>query len=226
MQLRFLIFVILIISSSKGFGQPAESGAWLYYFGNNKISSNWNWHNEIQHRNYSFTGDLEQLLIRTGIGYQLGRDNNLLIGYGFIHSENYEDLIDTKTRFSEHRIFQQWISSDKYGRVVIQHRYRLEERFIEDDFKFRYRYFILTQIPINRKSFTSNTTYLAVYNEIFIHHERDHYFDRNRTAIMLGFCFSESIRIELGAMTQFLANRQRTQITLGLINNLSLRESL
>ena len=70
--------------------QDSNFGNWLIYIGNKKINSKWNIHNEIQYRNYNAIGDLEQLLIRTGLGYTFNEgNNNVLLGYGYILSENY-----------------------------------------------------------------------------------------------------------------------------------------
>ena len=70
--------------------QESDFGNWLIYIGNKKLNSKWNIHNEVQYRNYDAVGDLEQLLLRTGIGYNLSENNhNLLLGYGYIFSENY-----------------------------------------------------------------------------------------------------------------------------------------
>jgi len=70
--------------------QNSDLGAWYMYFGNNKISEKFNFHNEIQYRNFDAGADLEQLLIRTGIGYDLTEHNhNILLGSGFILSQPY-----------------------------------------------------------------------------------------------------------------------------------------
>ena len=50
-------------------GQESNLGNWLIYIGNKKLSNKWNIHNEVQYRNYNAIGDLEQLLLRTGLGY-------------------------------------------------------------------------------------------------------------------------------------------------------------
>jgi phenylalanyl-tRNA synthetase beta subunit len=62
--------------------QNSDFGNWLIYIGNKKVNSKWNVHNEVQYRNYDAIGDLEQLLLRTGVGYNLSENNhNLLLGY-------------------------------------------------------------------------------------------------------------------------------------------------
>lgn len=85
-----LAVTVLGLASILTFAQKNDLGAWYMYFGNNKISKKLNWHNEIQYRNFDAIGDLEQLLIRTGIGYDLTENNNnVLLGYGFILSQPY-----------------------------------------------------------------------------------------------------------------------------------------
>ncbi len=223
MQRTLILSLLIVFSSINLAAQPAEPGGWLYYFGNQKINSKWNWHNEVQHRNYTPTGALEQLLLRTGLGYSFGSGQNILLGYGFISANNYPIDSETPVNVNEHRIYQQYIKQEQYGRLYLQHRYRFEERFLNDTFKFRYRYFMLAQIPLNHSSIQANTFYLAGYNELFIHHDEGNYYDRNRTALMLGYSFTPQLRVEVGAMTQFLPTSSRTQITIGFVNNLSLK---
>ena len=135
-----------------GTAQDSELGNWWMYFGNMKIDSKWNWHSEVQYRNYNFIGDLEQLLLRTGVGYNLSENNNnLLLGYGYILSQNYIDGTDEKYDVNEHRIYQQFITKQRFNRVYIQHRYRFEQRFVEDDFKLRFRYFLSLNVALNNK---------------------------------------------------------------------------
>ena len=57
-------------------------GNWLIYIGSKQLNSKWNLHHEIQYRNYNTLGDLEQLLIRTGLGYDIGSKSNILLDMG------------------------------------------------------------------------------------------------------------------------------------------------
>ncbi|MFN9687460.1 MAG: DUF2490 domain-containing protein, partial [Bacteroidota bacterium] len=61
--------------------QNTSTGNWIQYFGNKKINEKWNWWHEVQYRNYNAVGDLEQLLIRTGLGYNISKTDNLHLGY-------------------------------------------------------------------------------------------------------------------------------------------------
>ena len=185
----------------------------MIYFGNNKLNEKFNIHNEVQYRNYNAVGDLEQLLLRTGLGYNLTpNNNNLLLGYGFIRSENYQNL-DTKLVLNEHRIYQQFITKQSFGRVIFSHRYRLEERFVADDFKMRFRYFLATNVALNHKLLVPNTIYLSAYNEIFIN-AKNQLFDRNRIYGGLGYKVSNNLKLEIGYMNQrfFIGNRDQINL--------------
>lgn len=185
----------------------------MIYFGNNKLDEKFNIHNEVQYRNYNAVGDLEQLLLRTGLGYNLTpNNNNLLLGYGFIRSENYQNL-DTKLVLNEHRIYQQFITKQSFGRVIFSHRYRLEERFVADDFKMRFRYFLATNVALNHKLLVPNTIYLSAYNEIFIN-AKNQLFDRNRIYGGLGYKVSNNLKLEIGYMNQrfFIGNRDQINL--------------
>ncbi len=213
-----LAFTLLGLGSVLTFAQKNDLGAWYMYFGNNKISKKLNWHNEIQYRNFDAIGDLEQLLIRTGVGYDLTENNNnILLGYGFILSQPYVN--GEKKENVEHRIFQQYITKQKFGRFNLQHRYRLEERFLEDDFRMRFRYMLGLNIPITQKEMLPKTLYASVYNEIFLHFNSP-VFDRNRVYGALGYVINRNMRIEAGYMNQIQENKNRGQIQIGFYNNI------
>ena len=219
-KLRSCCFLLVLLLAANVNAQKTDTGNWFLYFGNQKINNRWNWHNEVQYRNYNFAGDLEQLLLRTGIGYNLSENNNnLLLRYAYIHSEPYVVGTDDKLETDEHRIFQQFITKQQFGRINIQHRYRVEERFVKDDFKLRLRYFLSLNIPINKKEMEKNAIYASAYNEIFLNTEQNQ-FDRNRLYGGIGYCFNKSIKVEAGIMSQMMANNSRTQFQIMVFNSL------
>ncbi|CAN1499488.1 Protein of unknown function DUF2490 [Flavobacteriaceae bacterium] len=219
-RIQLLCFLAVFFIAAKGNAQNSEVGNWFLYFGNQKINNRWNWHNEVQYRNYNFAGDLEQLLLRTGIGYNISENNNnVLLGYAYIHSEPFIAGTDDKFKTDEHRIFQQFITKEQFGRVNIQHRYRFEQRFIDENFKMRLRYFLSLNVPINKKVMDKNAIYASAYNEIFINTEAN-YFDRDRIYGGVGYCFNKSLKMEVGVMSQILSNSSRTQFQIMFFNSL------
>jgi len=213
------IFIILFILPAFSIAQQSDLGNWLIYLGNKDISKKFNWHQEVQYRNYNAIGDLEQLLLRTGIGYNLSEgNNNLLLGYGYILSKNYIPETTEKEDVNEHRIFQQFITKQKFQRVSLLHRYRFEQRFVEEDFKLRFRYFLSLNIALNKPVITDNTFYLSAYNEIFLN-SKENIFDRNRLYGGLGYRPNNLVRFELGYMNQFMDTRNRDQINMIMFLN-------
>ena len=194
--------------------QNSDFGNWLIYIGNKKLDSKWNIHNEVQYRNYDAIGDLEQLLVRTGVGYNLSENNhNLLLGYGYILSQNYSADTEDKLDVNEHRIFQQFTSKQKIGNVSLSHRYRFEQRFVESDFKMRLRYFLAFKVPILKTETSPTKLYLSAYNEVFLNTESD-VFDRNRVYGGLGYQLNNNVRIEAGYMNQLFEHSSRDQFNL------------
>lgn len=211
MKKLLIVFMLMPLSL---FAQKSDVGNWFIYFGNKKINDRFNWHHEVQYRNFNFVGDIEQLLLRTGIGYNLTENNNnLLLGYGFIYSEPYITGTDEKRNFNEHRVYQQFITKQAFGRLSLQHRYRFEQRMVEDDFKLRLRYFMSCNVALNKEKMEDKTLYLSAYNEIFINPEQN-YFDRNRLYGGIGYRFSENVRSEIGFMNQASSSAARSQLNL------------
>lgn len=220
------IFFYLLFSSFNTpiHAQSAKTGNWLIYVGNQAISKNWSVWTEVQHRNYNAIGDLQQLLLRGGLGYNLSENNNqLLLGYGYIDSRNYIAGSDSKAKTIEHRFFQQLISKQQFSRLLIQHRYRLEERFLPTTTRFRFRYLLGLNIPINHKTLDAKTIYVSAYNEFFLHSNSPRY-DRNRLYGGLGYVLRKNLRIELGYLAQSLETSSRNQFQIILFNNLPLRK--
>ncbi|ADQ81828.1 DUF2490 domain-containing protein [Riemerella anatipestifer] len=208
------IFIFILLLPMVAFSQTNNLGNWFIYFGNKKIDNRWNWHHEVQYRNFNFIGDTEQVLIRTGLGYNLTENNNnILLGAAFIYSEPYLANSDTKTSFNEHRIYQQFITRQTFGAVSLQHRYRFEQRFFEKDFRLRLRYFIGLNVALNKKQMMDKAVYLSAYNEIFINTENN-IFDRNRLYGGLGYRFSKNVRTEVGVMNQSTSTVSRNQLNL------------
>ena len=133
--------------------------------------------------------------------------NNVLLGYGYILSENYIGNTDDKLSINEHRIFQQFVSNQTLGSVKLSHRYRFEQRFVESDFKMRFRYFVSLNIQFK----SSSPFYFSAYNEIFLN-TKSSIFDRNRLYGGIGFKLNDTVRLEAGYMNQFFETSSRDQL--------------
>lgn len=190
---------------------PNQMGAWYMYFYDAKFGeSQFGIQGDVQYRNWNIMGDLEQLLLRSGFTYRPKNTKiKLTLGYAHITTGALGESNETVT---ENRIYQEALLPQKVGgRIYLTHRFRYEQRFVENqDFRTRYRYNLFMNIPFNKEAtFQKNTIYAALYNELFINGQQDigdgrtvEFFDRNRTYLGLGYVLNRKIKFQLGWMNQ------------------------
>lgn len=219
------LFFLLLFGTYQFLFAQNNIGTWNAYLGNFSINEKLNVHNEFQYRNRDFSEPFNQLIFRNGIGYNLTTDNNnLMLGYAFVLTRingslngKLQDL-----NIKEHRVFQQFITKNSFERALLLHRYRIEQQIFKNDFQLRFRYFMALYIPLNHKSITKNTWYLAAYNEIFIKN-KDDVFDQNRLSGAIGYALSKNVKVELGTTTQFFKDFKQTQVQVSIFNNLAFK---
>jgi hypothetical protein len=205
-----------------------QTGAWYMYFYNHQFKdSQWGIQGDFQYRDWQILGDTEQLLLRSGLTYK-PKDSGIMftLGGANITSGEFGDSDNTS---NENRIYQEALIPQKIGnRFLITHRFRYEQRFVENqDFRTRYRYNLFVNVPLNSKSLAvPKTIYGAFYNELFMNGERDigngnsvELFDRNRTYLGLGYVINPKIRIQLGWMKQTTNTWQKRQLQFSLHHN-------
>ena len=228
MKLRYIILCLLATQFT--FSQSVEeskTGAWYMYFYNLKINeSRWGVQGDFQYRHWNLFGDMEQLLLRSGLTYN-PKDTNVLftLGYANITTGTPGEIDDT---FNENRIYQEALIPQKISkRFFINHRFRYEQRWVEDqDFRTRFRYNLFLNVTLNDTDFNKGTFYAAFYNELFMNGERTNgnveldLFDRNRTYFGLGYVLSKSSRIQLGWMRQESNSWTKGQLQFSLHQNL------
>lgn len=207
--------------------QEDDLGAWYMYFFNGKFKeSRFGIQGDVQYRNFNLGGDLEQLLLRTGVTFTPENTNvTFTLGIANITTGALGENDDT---FNENRIYQEVLLPQKVGnRVFLTHRFRYEQRFVEDqDFRTRFRYNLFMNVPFNKKALEKDAVYLALYNELFINGEsnignnrRVGVFDRNRFYAGLGYGISNTLRVQVGFMNQSTENSGRDQLQVSLHHN-------
>ncbi len=226
-QIIFIFILITInLMPNTSWAQKAPTLApWLSYFGKHSFRENWIWENETQLRFHNFSGDLQQGLLRTGIGYNLTKNNNnLLIGYGFFYSENYTKNLADKTISNESRLHQQFANTTVFSRLSIQNKSRVEERFFKEsasNIRVRLRHSLKLKILLNQIVENTGAFYLFFSDELFIN-TQGNAFDRNRFVTGLGYSVNNYLKLELGYMLQTLVNENQNIFQFSFLNNLSL----
>ena len=223
-----------------------QNHAWVTYLGNHKITNKFGIHTEYQWRREDGFNHWQQSLARFGIDYSIQPSLSVTAGYGWIVTYPYGEQPIAHT-FNEHRIWQQLNAKSKYGRFELQHRYRLEQRFLENYikntdgsfargnylFRQRVRYRAMVTVPISRKEMLDNTLFLNVNNEVFIVFGKGigkNILDQNRFNLALGWRFNKDFNIQIGYLNQFLIKsdgvkmERNNTLLVSTVYNLDFRE--
>ncbi len=226
-KILLMLAVLFITHKSKAQVDEAQTGAWYMYFYNKQFKeSQWGIQGDFQYRDWAGLGDMEQLLLRSGLTFTPKEANVLFtLGYANITSGIPGEINDTS---GENRIYQEALIPQKLGnRYFLTHRFRYEQRFVENqDFRTRYRYMLFFNVPFNKTSLEKDAVYLALYNELFINGQTDigdgrttELFDRNRTYMGLGYVLSSKVRVQLGWMNQKTVTWGKGQLQFSLHHN-------
>lgn len=231
------------------FGQKdisSQTHAWVMYFGNHRLTERWGIHTEYQWRRVDLFNDWQQSLLRLGIDYYGKNNAQYTAGYGWIKTFQYGDQ-PVSHDFNEHRIWEQLILKNKAGRVDFHHRYRLEQRFLENWvkdasgnyaldgylFRQRVRYRFMATMPLSRKEMANNTLFLAAYDEPFLGFGKGiakNILDQNRLYFALGWRFNSNFNVQLGYLNQYVVKKDGIQaernhtLQIGMTYNLDLRK--
>jgi hypothetical protein len=134
-------------------------------------------------------------------------------GYGFI--SNYsgkESLLEPAA--NEHRIWQQLVKVQKVSKVKFEHRFRLEQRFLDELYSNRLRYRLLFSVPIGTAPFQAHTFSFHTYNEVFLH-DQSKVFDRNRLYAAIGYHLKQKNQIQLGILRQDVGKQHHYYLQMG-----------
>ena len=141
-----------------------------------------------------------------------------MLGFGYIIAFPYGDYPVGPYAVPEHRIFEQLSWNESFGRVSLNHRLRMEQRYLgkvdqkaaEYDrtgwtYVDRVRYQLRLNVPINHPAMRDKTVYVAAYDELFMGfgtNVNQNVFDQNRFGALAGYQFNSAVRVEAGFLSQ------------------------
>lgn len=180
-------------------------GNWTMFFGQLRFHDKWSIHGEGQARDYGVFAEPEQILLRTGINFHYGSNVLFTGGYGHITNYSYDDEIIQSPMLLENRAWEQFQMRNSIGRFFFEHRYRLEQRWMQTNnsnwYLSRARYLLRITVPLNKKEVEKNTMFLSFYDEVFIHLNSST-FDRNRLFGAIGYQFLPTANFQFGYLAQ------------------------
>jgi hypothetical protein len=178
-----------------------DAQLWTQFFAQGYLVPKLRWYAEAQPRFGNDVSEVDRLLLRPALGYQLTPALSLWQGYAWVpvFQPNYT---------SEHRLFQQALVETKFGPLNFISRTRLEERFLEnaDGVSLRVREMVRGVVR-----FGDSPLGVAVYDEIFFNLNQPggaprRGFDQNRVFIGPNYKFSNVVQAEIGYMNNYVNN--------------------
>ena len=174
--------------------------------------------------------DLNQLILRTALGYKLNDKWSVWQGYAW--STVYDNAVNKDEFTGEHRIYQQLTFKDQYSFleafpfIKFQSRSRLEERWIDhiEGTAFRARTMVRLDVPLPMFPDWSFVTFDEIFfnlngrmgNKGVIAPEAG--FDQNRWFIGFNRQFTKQINMDVGYQMQIV--NTRTENLVNQINNI------
>jgi hypothetical protein len=110
------------------------------------------------------------------------------------------------------------------GRIKFEHRYRIEQRWVDQVYSNRIRYRLMAFIPLNKPSIQPGTIFIGLSDEIFVN-TRESFFDRNRLYGALGYQISKATGLQVGILHQQVRNQDKWYLQLAVVFNPDFRKS-
>jgi hypothetical protein len=203
MTKKYLYPVLALIFGFAMQGQAQEGdqlGSWYVYNGFFKFSPKTELFLETQVRTFEPISNAQTFFFRGFFNYNF--TENFQLGFSQEYHENwsYAENPDDRINTSEYRIALQGMLFQQVNRVSIQHRYRYDFRFLDENGKQRMRYRLQLGIPISNKEMGKGVWFTTLGNEFLIDMAPAIGFSQNRIYGMLGYQISKSSNIQVGYM--------------------------
>jgi len=158
--------------------------------------------------------NIDQLLLRPAIGYQLTEHLSIWQGYAWVGNFNQPHTPPQSPFFEENRIYQQVNYNHKFSHFKFLSRTRLEERWIEhaDGTAVRFRQLLRADFPIPQAPDWA----LVAYDEVFVNLNTvgapsgkgpEAGLDQNRLFLGINKTFSRHFNVDMGYQNQMLNSR-------------------
>lgn len=207
---------------------------WTPVYLNVKLPSSFLAYMEVNPRIGDDVTNIDQLLLRPAIGYQLTENLSLWQGYAWVGNFNQKHTPPQSPFFEESRIFQQAVYTQKFASLKFMSRTRMEERWIDHaaGTALRFRQMLKVSYPLPMAPDWA----LVGYDEIFINLNSVDTFDeakrgvskgpgagidQNRLFLGVNKTFNQYFNVDLGYQNQML-NSRTTPGNANLINHILL----
>lgn len=196
-----ILAVLLLNINFQVDAQPEdELGSWYIYNGFYKLSPRLELFAETQFRMYEPINNIETFFIRPYLSYYFSKQFNLGFATEFHRAYTFEEDGQEKSGITEFRLTLQGMVFNFIDRTTLQHRYRLEQRWVDGISRQRARYRLQATIPIKAKTISRGVWFINMNNEIMMDLGPALGLSQNRTFLAPGYQFTKSLSLQVGYM--------------------------
>jgi len=203
-----------------------QTGNWLIWNGTIRTSQKWSVFTEAQVRLWEPASNVNEIFARVAGHYNF--TPKYMVGLGYMHTGvwSYEVETDKGPTSRENRIYEQLGFTQDWSRTVLEHRYRLEQRWIQESgdtrYASRFRYRLQVTTPINRDKLEKGAWFTNFYNELFIALGSAPEFDQNRLYGAGGYKFTDLANLQVGLLWQARSNADFLRLQFFYTHNFNL----
>lgn len=196
-------FIAILISAAlPGQSQTEGLGSWSVANIRHSFTRRWLIWTELQLRSYRFYNDFFYHEVKGGFQYNLSDDVNFLIGTGQYTTYSTQGNFKSPVVANETRFWEQLGLNNNLGPIKIEHRYRVEQRWLNSGYRNRFRYRINPIIALGKPKLQPHTFFITAFDEIFLTNKAPH-FERNRVFGGIGYQFSKVFTLQTGYVNQY-----------------------
>jgi hypothetical protein len=207
------IILVLLLSLTVSAQTIVQNSGWLTFVNNTKLKDKLGFSLDVQIRSADNWEYVRNVLIRPGLTYNLNSTNMISAGYLWASTETKGSI--ATPALHEQRVWEQYLLSHRLKGSFVSHRFRLEQRFIEqfaggNMFAQRFRYFVRLVQPLqgNVEAFKKGA-FIALQDELFLNIQNkellnNNLFDQNRFYFAVGYRSSKKLDVEAGYLNQYL----------------------
>lgn len=197
--ITFLLFILILPASA----QNSKTGTWgiaTVLLPGDSLHR-WGGYSELQVRSNGVLSQFQYYEVKAGVSYDIDRSFTALLGTGRYTTYDYTN-VSAGPNTVETRLWEQMVVNQYLYRIKMEHRYRIEQRWVNGDYRNRFRYRLNVFIPFNHPKIVANTWFASIFDEIFLNNKEPN-FERNRMSAALGYQVDKSWIVQAGWINQY-----------------------
>lgn len=190
---------LVIIYYSSNAQTDHSLGNWNSIILKGKISQRFSLMGEGHIRSSNFDFKYDYFEAKTGISYSITKKLTGLFGTGLYNTDQPGGFFQTPSLQKEFRTWQELTLKQTCKRINLEHRVRLEQRFIPENYKNRLKYRLGLIVPVNKAEMVQGSVYLTVADELFIP-QYGPIVEKNRFFAGAGYKMNENATLQIGCV--------------------------